>query len=224
MAIAVVAQTVKVPGNSTTVTTDAIDTTGASLLVVATSSYYLGPGLTVTDSKSNTWTALTEYTSNTEARVKMYYCVSPGSVGSGHTFTFSGSSIYGTLAVLALSGAGAIDAGEVGASNASSATLQPGTITPSQSGCICITAVAFNTGSATLTIDSPFSKIASGYADYSGSVNEGLGLAYDIQTTATARNPTWTAAGAVDIAATMAVFRASVTTSTTDGKIIFTAR
>ncbi len=228
MAITIIAETIKSPGAGNGTTTAAINTTGATSLVIATSSYYAGSGLDVSDSNLNIWVPLTAYTSSTEARVKLWYCVASPSVGVGHTFTVTGASVFATIGVIAWSGGGAYDGQERGASNAATATQSTdGFITPTLDGAIVVSAVAFNTGSATLTVSAPFSKIATGYADYAGSTSEGLGLAYEIQTTATSRNPTWTAASAIDMSACMAVFRpASVTptVSTTDGKIIFQAR
>lgn len=205
--IAIVANTVKSPGGGNGTTSAEIDTTGATNIVVAISYYYLGSSIAVSDSKANDWTALTARTASNEAAVQLYYCTEC-TVGTGHTFTLSCSSCFGTVAVLAWSGGGAYDNKESGASNAATSTIQPGSLTPSENGAIVVTAVAFNTGSATLTIDSPFEKISAGYADYAGSTSEGLGLAYDIQTTATAANPTWTAAGSIDMNTAMAVFLA----------------
>ena len=110
MAIGVVASTGKA-GTQNGVTSNAIDTTGANLIVLAVS-YYGGLGNTliageVSDSKGNTWTALTNRGSNNAGNVRLFYCSNP-TVGSGHTFTASdsgGGGTYPSLFAIALSGA-----------------------------------------------------------------------------------------------------------------------
>lgn len=80
-------------------TTSAINTSGASLLVALDCSYL--SGYTFSDSKSNTWTALTEYNSD-NATCKIRYATNP-TVGSGHTFQDVGT--FGAVMVLAFASA-----------------------------------------------------------------------------------------------------------------------
>src|SRR5262249_1127355 len=70
-------------------TTSSVDITGATLIVITTAYDGTPTGCTVSDSKSNTWTGLTTYTGGLDA-LKIYYAVNP-TVGTGHTFTCSGS-------------------------------------------------------------------------------------------------------------------------------------
>ena len=65
-------------------TTSAIDTTGATLLValIVTDT----GGGTMSDSKGNTWTALTAHSGGTTVTGQLFYVSNP-TVGSGHTFT-----------------------------------------------------------------------------------------------------------------------------------------
>lgn len=87
-------------------TTSALDTTGATLLV-AVCRYSGSPASPITDSKGNTWTALSGANSYAGLSGRMMYCVSPASVGSGHTWTIP-AGIY-EMAVAAFSGTGAFD-------------------------------------------------------------------------------------------------------------------
>src|SRR5690242_7960475 len=73
--------------------TDAVNSTGADLIVLAVSYYGPdGPPSSITDNKSNTWTALTQQ-EGASGGVRMYYCQAP-TVGSGHVFTVG---IYGSV-------------------------------------------------------------------------------------------------------------------------------
>src|ERR1035437_2021255 len=85
------------------VTTSAIDTTGATLLVIETYSIF-GPGA-VSDSKGNIWTDSAQVGAhNTGAHV--FSCNLPCTVGSGHTFTqaANGSGYPEGIIVLAFTG------------------------------------------------------------------------------------------------------------------------
>lgn len=194
--IAVVAHTSAGSTNTTSVTTAAINTTGADLLVMASSACSSNCGFsgseTVTDSKGNTWTSLTAKDAN-NAYVRLYYS-KPTSVGSGHTFTFSytGANNYPALAVLALSGTNAtpLDQQAAGGSAGSGTTLQPGSATPGVNNEILITAISDYTP-ATFSINSGFT-IADQEAALSQGSNMGVALAYFVQGTAGALNPTWT--------------------------------
>jgi hypothetical protein len=101
--------------------TPAINTTGATLLVAATA-YTVS--LTLSDSKSNVWTALTEQ--NNTVRTRFYYVINP-IVGSGHTFTGVGT--VPNIVVFAYSGTTPTFIAETGA-NSSGTTIQPGALTP----------------------------------------------------------------------------------------------
>jgi hypothetical protein len=173
-------------GNTETATSDAVDTTGATLIVVATS--HFSPTPTLSDSKGNTWTALTTYGPGSY-EVKMYYCVSP-TVGSGHTFTLAGANTYPTFTVLGFSG-GSLSSPfdqQNGATGSSFDTVQPGSITPTQDNELVVTALSGALSGTPASIDSGFStpvQIANG----SGAIFNAI--AYKIQTTAAAVNPTW---------------------------------
>ena len=84
----------------------AIDTTGANLIVVMASYYRTVPASDFTDSKGNTWTALTERILP-DIAARIFYCVNP-TVGTGHTFSFAdgGTAFYSSFGVRAYWGVG----------------------------------------------------------------------------------------------------------------------
>lgn len=85
------------------VTTASIDTTGASHIFIWTATY-LPAGLgTLSDSKTNTWTAFAASNTVSDIAGTLYY-LEGGSLGSGHTFTVSGVTNYPSLYVFAFSG------------------------------------------------------------------------------------------------------------------------
>lgn len=196
-----------IAGASSAPTTSAINTTGANLLVVSVSQFQGVTVGTLTDSKSNTWTALTAKLGASEAYNRIFYCASP-TVGSGHTFTWdNGGSIFGALAVQAWSGANVAPFDvQNGAVAGTGTTIQPGSVTPNQNNSLVVTSVdpIFAGGSSGYAIDGGFT-ISDSIASQSGI--EGLAMAYLVQTSAAAANPNWSWTGAAESAATIAVFK-----------------
>src|SRR3954469_3579948 len=131
MAITLIAHTFLGSPNSSPITTSGIDTTGANLIVVYLSSD-AGNTTTVSDSKSNTYTALTVHGTTNPNNCRLYYCAG-ATVGTGHTFTLSTGSGFPSIFVQAFGGAGSFDS-QNGASGAS-----PGSVTPPGDGCVIVT-------------------------------------------------------------------------------------
>lgn len=144
MAISLVAHVAAGSSNGgSSVTTSSIDTTGATLLVVVVSYNYLASP-TVTDNKSNTYTGLTAQVGNDNA-CRIFICAAP-TVGTGHTFSASGSSSFPTICVGAFSGITGTTADQqngttsvTGGTGVSHSTT--GSITPAQNGELVIVAV-----------------------------------------------------------------------------------
>lgn len=186
------------------------DTSGASLLVAVTTGYSVAPcggGGTVSDSKSNTWTSIQNYT-NGNANVCIYYAENP-TVGSGHTFQLTAGTggNYPTIMVSWWGGARASLPKDqhAGANSATGTTLQPGSITPSEDNELIITAIGDAASPDGVSISSGFTD---GDSNRSGSTSSGA-WAYQIQTAATAVNPTWTDADSgLPRAATIVSFKA----------------
>lgn len=183
-------------GGGTTPT--GIDTTGANAIFIVSYSYQgtgSGPLNNPTDNKGNTYTqrAILK-TSPTGFQIELWECISP-TVGTGHTFTRTGSNIYASFDVLAVSGLATTSffGGSVTATIASGAgTAQAGSVTPTSNGSLVLSAYLFSDGmTGTASIDSGFT-ITDQQPAGTGTT-EGGALAYLIQGTAGAVNPTWTA-------------------------------
>ncbi len=207
MAIALIGSGVAAGGSTNGVTSGAYDTTGAKFIVVAAITYALGGTTTVSDSKSNTWTALTKYTTGTQPAVQFFYCASP-TVGSGHTFTVSNTGGFPSICVMAFSGvklSSPFDSGQDAGNHGSGTSLATGSVTPSRDNCLVVTVVGFDSSQSGPTVNSGFASPAPLLSNYSAGVHMGGAMSYLIETTATAKNPTWTLNSAT-IAAAVAVF------------------
>lgn len=186
-------------------TTTAIDTTSANLIVIALS-FYSSNVPTLSDSKSNTWTALT--TQGAAPAIRLYYSYAP-TVGAGHTFTVSGSGIYATLEVLAFSGAVSAPFDLQSGTSGSGTTVAPGSVTPSQANEVVVYAAA---GDPAATSDWTSVSVGTLQAHLAGLVSTyySTAIGYSIQTTATAINPTFTnASSQTASAAALASFKAA---------------
>lgn len=192
--------------NGGNTTTAAINTTGASLLIV------LGGGFSapsISDSASNSWTALTDYpeAGGSQPRVKFYYVVNP-TTSATHTVT---NTVGGDncVAFFAVNGAKTSSPFDVqnGATTAGATSHQPGSVTPSENNEIVV--AGFSAGS---TAEQP--GAIAGYTTIENAVaNYRIALAYQIQTTATATNPTWAWTSATQAAANIATFKVAAATT-----------
>lgn len=184
MAFSLIGHTVASSSNGgVSVTTTGFDTTGANLLV-ATGSYYATlAGTSFTDSKGNTWTKLA--TQGGSFLESMYWCYAP-TVGAGHTFSISGATTYSNLAVQAWSGSAASPQDLTSGASAS----QPGSITPTAANELVVSGAAAASGAA-MTVDSGMTVTDT--AVYTAGQSLGIGMAYIVQTAATAINPIWSA-------------------------------
>lgn len=188
-------------------TTGAVDTSGADLLVVTVSDGFGAIG-TVTDSKSNTWNALTTYTQGaTGGRVTIYYAYNPN-VGSGHTFTYAGANVFCAVEMTAWSGALLTDpfGTENGATTAGATSLSTGSVTPSEDNMLLISVLSFG-ASNTAAINSSFTISHQG--NYSAATNYGGAQAYKVQSSAGAENPQWSWGASTAAAAAIATFKAA---------------
>lgn len=174
-------------------TTPAIDTTGANFLVLMVSS---GTNtLTISDSKGNTYTALTG--SGSAPKAQIYYCAN-ATVGTGHTFSITGTSIACSFVAAAYAGvvtSSPVDTQHIGNVTATNVATFAITKTPTVDGCLVINGVAGGTAWTAYAAASGWSLADS--QSYVGGVNYGSGLEYKIQTTATQilsteQTATWT--------------------------------
>ncbi len=185
-------------------TTGSIDTTGCNLLVLSVSYFSSGsPTLTVSDSKSNTWTALTAR--ENVCGHQFYYALSP-TVGSGHTFTIGRSNatdIYTALIVHGFAGVSSYDQQSgVTTAGTPSTSLQPGSLTPAANGALIITGLSMNTVSS-VGVNS--SLTLTEQPDVGGGCVTGA-TGWKVQSTAAAINPTWSWTNSDQGGTNMAVF------------------
>ena len=194
MSISVVAS-VGAGGTQYGVTSSSLDTTGADLLICVASWYYaVNSTDTMSDSKGNTWTALT-LSGTTTSRCRIFYSTNSPTVGSGHTFTFSpggsgaGYAIYPSINVLAVSGAHATSPFDQQNTNSGSGTsLSTGSVTPTENSELLIAGIVRGQANSA-SIDGGFT--ISSQVNYNGGMNMGGALAYLIQSTAAAANPSF---------------------------------
>lgn len=171
-------------------TSSSLNTTGADLLVLgglADNASY-----TLTDSKGNSIATATGATTSIFGITSSIYYVKAPTVGSGHTWTLTGTSGDFAFAVLAFSGSDQTAPLDQTNGTASSfgSTVQPGSITPGQANELLVTFCIDGDDTNAFSVDSGFT-IADQLLQVNGG-HKGLAIAYQIQTTATARNPTWT--------------------------------
>jgi len=215
MAYSLVASGKAVSADTNAVTTAGINTTGADLLVVLTGAFYGNgdPG-SPTDSNGNTWTGLTAiHTGAGGPQDGRLWYAKNATVGSGHTFSWGITASYPCIFVLAFSGSNTsapfeAESGTSYASGASAAT--PGSLTPAADNELMVAGIIYPQADASDTgaVDSSFVSPMQQHAASAGATNCGGGITYQIQTTATLRNPSTSAGtGSPRTAAVMAVFK-----------------
>lgn len=183
-------------------TSPPIDTTGANFLVA--NLVIINGGIAVlTDSYSNIWIPLTAYGNSIQAQ--LYYAKN-ATTGTGHTFTVTCSGQFPGLAVASFSGvdtASPFD-NQTGAVGSSVTSLASGTLTPNFNNELMIS------GFGTLYSGAPPTSSVGTITDsLQEAASWGVGIAYLVQTTATAENVTWTQAGAQDMQVNLAFFQAA---------------
>lgn len=192
-------------GSSTDATASAT-TTGANFIYVSCVYFQGGTAPTISDSLANTWTARTP-NCGTWVCEKGFYVVSPAT-GSGHSFDCNGAGNNPAIFMAAFSGVALSSTVESQTTNSDngdaghklvSLLAAPSAVTPAAANELIIAPLAFgyqgeNGGVVLLasytSVDSSFTTTDS--VDNPGFAQMGGALAYQIQTTATARQPTFT--------------------------------
>jgi hypothetical protein len=189
--------------------TPAIDTSGATLLVLTVSDLdHDSTTDNVTDNFGNTWHHLGNSSRpGGHANAAIWYAWDHGGiplvVGVGHTVTATGR--FCSIELTAWSGIknviDPLDRQSTGAAHGT--TAQPGSITPSADGCLVVTAAGFS-GSGSYNIDSGYT--ITDQKNFLAAVNTGSAQAYFLQGSAAATNPNWSTGTATDIACAIASF------------------
>lgn len=202
--------------------TSGANTSGCDFFIAIISSYTAGGTPTVSaegGASANTWAYGTTRSSGVDSQVRVGYTTNyPANThASAHTFTagggvasFSSVTVYGFSGVRSTS---PLDQTDTGASG-----TQPGSQTPSEGNCLLVTGTSY-AGSSSPAVTAPFSTPVG--TNYSAAVNFGVSAAYEIQTSATARNPTWTLSGTSDSAVALVVFRAAAAAGGSDLRLGF---
>ncbi len=192
-------------------TTDPISTQSANLLVAAVG---YNPTVTsepaLTDNKGNTWSAIGSVNSGGTTKLRMFFLLN-GAVGHGHTVTATGADSFGGVCLMAFRGSATSPLGSaLSDSDAGSAsTVQPGPLTPDNDNSLVITGLAFDANSSgAVSINGGFTAVSTASV---AATSVGSGLAYLVQTTAAAADPTWnvTNVATAGIAAMITTFRAA---------------
>jgi hypothetical protein len=186
-----------------------INSTGADFLVVAVAYFSIGSAPSVTDNKSNTWVQRTAYLNTISGAdaVEIWY-LQNGAVGSNHQISV-GTSRYNTISVEGFSGSATnpydTESGNIGDSTAG----QPGSITPAGANELLIAALASDsTNTGGTGIDSSFTLTDTNNGGTSG-INFGGSIAYLIDSSGSAIDPTWSWTGTGNFATSIASFKAA---------------
>lgn len=193
-------------------TTASVDTTGANLITIHVAWASVLGGVSVADNKGNSFPPRTQHSDGSVAS-QIFEAVAP-TVGSGHTFSITGAGVFLAAQVCAWSGAAASPFDVENGSSGSGTSLQTGNVTPSEDKELLFSGVVIDiNGSNTYAIDSGF--VVSDENDYTVASNEGGAAAYLIETSAAAKNPTWSwAGGSGGAAASIATYKAAADTVT----------
>jgi len=210
MAIALIADAAAGGTSSTPSETAPIDTTGANFIVLVAGR--TDTGITPTDNYSNTALALTGYNGIFGGSIGAWY-IKNATTGSGHIFYFNDNS--SALCVGAFSGVDPTSPFDV--QDGISATNPPNgpSVTPSQNDSLIIAAAGIFEGFGGTAV--PGSGVTSlNYVTGLGGTHWDCALAYEIQTTATTRSPTWTDTGSPGAnASTVIAFKPATSGGTT---------
>ena len=174
-----------------TLTTGAINTTGASAVAIAVSSFNGITSVTHSVGSDGNATALPAATGDSPSN-QFFYWQNP-STGANDVFTITSSSapgLYGNACVFVMSGIAGVYSGVQNNNPSGGNTCQPGSITPSGSNQVVLTAFGNYTPSGSPTIDSSYSTPV--YNAGAGGTAFAEAASYLIQATGAATNPTWT--------------------------------
>ena len=191
------------------VTSSSINTSGANLIIINVGFYKgINNPLAPTDSNSNTWLTPGPVTVAGDFVNEIFLVTNP-IVGSGHTFTFGDNSTFPSFEVEAWSFVDGTntDANSNNGGGVAATTLSTGSITPPDNGSLVIAGcmVVDTVGTIPTAIDSSFT-LGDTEAIVAGQC-QGSGIAYYVQPTSAAVNPTFTFNNSTRAAATIISFK-----------------
>lgn len=209
MAYSILTNKVAQSTDSVNVTSSAIDTTGASLLILYSARQGIGVP-TITDSAGNSWQALTTFGAARHVS-QFFFCEKP-ITSATHTFTSTGGGGLPSIQITAFSNSDIASPFDVQNGNAggtistTGTSIQPNSITPNYNNELVMCGLSLFVNVTSLAIDSGFTMIDTAQSTANA---EGISVAYIIQTTAGAVNPTWSWTTAAGRSSAIASFKAS---------------
>lgn len=178
------------------------DFTGCKFIIVLVSRFST---VAFSDDQGNSYTPLTEQNASGDPSVRLYHKINP-TVGSTQVFTTSGGNCYGSALILGFSDNVTFDA-ENGAGSGSGTTFNTGSLTPNIDNELLVYGIGGGAGG--IDVSSVDVGTLALHTANNGD-RYGMGIGYQIQTTATARNPQFTMnASAARLAAVIAAFKVS---------------
>lgn len=177
------------------------DTTGATLITVAVSSYGGATAPDLSDSYGNGWTLRETRIGASTERINLYECANPV-CGPDHTIETAGTGTYASLGVVVLTGdlSYAESNGNVGVGAGMTAGSVAG-------GSVIVTAIGSD-GAGVSAINSGFNK--DGQEQFASGNNFGVSIAHLFQTSPATVNPTWTGGPFTSAPAVIVVYNAAV--------------
>jgi hypothetical protein len=178
--------------NTTSVTSAAVNDTGANLVVVVVGWYEQvgGDSISVTDSASNTWgTPVTTIVAGSLG-LATYYLVNP-TTSASYTVTIgsTGNPTYPAVAIMAWSGATNTPLDQTNINHGTGTTGLTGSITTTANGELIVAGLAGSDPASVPTIDSGFTVLD--YVASVAGVTIGVTSGYLVQSTAATISPTW---------------------------------
>jgi hypothetical protein len=165
-----------------------------STLIVINCGWFPGTtvDVTISDNQTNTYTSLTKHT-NGNLSQRTFYKINPTTAGGGgHTFTSGGTSTFPSCTAIGFSSGGAVTFDKENGTNCGTcSSISVGsTQTPTSAPALFVSGAGMEVSSGPYTV-SALGTSTQYTVVYSGGNNEGSGIGYEIQSSATARDPSW---------------------------------
>ncbi len=191
------------------------NSTGADFLLVGMVCQVANNASILSDSKSNTWIEIHDASDNSGFGDLQWFYAKNALVSSSHTVTLSPPATFPptttSVVILACSGslqtADPLDTNSYNTTNGANGPITPGSITPAANNEILISLCEWETAGGTVSVGSGFT--ITDQIDV-GANNYGTALAYKIQTSLGAENPSWSSSVTQSqMEATLACFKAA---------------
>lgn len=202
--------------SANTFSLSSVDSTGANLAVLQIAYLAAGPTPTIADthtgcaSPCNTWTVVTGSVQTDGVVTGAMYHADNFSGGTSEVITVTGTGIFSSGVAEFFSSLATSSLDVTASTHGNASTLQAGSVNPSNANSLIVAGTA-HTNSSPTTIDSGFSTPLDVAPSGSG---YGSALAYIIETTIVAKNPTWTYNSSNSATATNTVFAPPAAAST----------